>query len=616
LGNPLMQLCQLFKIKSTKRINGKSAFFLKKEKVNHTRNNLEHTPISCSVVKGVVQEQVDPLYVNPCAADVDSVETDSTKRSDIKNCESDLNELSADKVMDNGKPLAEDSIKHNVSTELVAEPGPPQPKRLKILFPPKPTLLYLNSLKPTCLNPLLSKSLQPVPLKAKPVQVKAKRPKPEPEDPEPKMSPAPRYPAVFKGKGRSWRLRCGQDQVGINIFHNFRGACLSCEEDISTVDLALEHVKHLLGPSFQTSEPKESIKFNGKRKKMERTFNCPVCTKAQFGENKDLALLIHMKRHIIAIHEGRKNCEDCRNSYDSSFEYMEHLPKCRTRKECQHCGKLFLNLNTHQPDCLRKKTGGEWKCKDCDFVSSSINKYNDHRQEVHSQYSRWCENCGKILKNSRAWNKHSKACKGGDQLNCDQCDFKCSRSNILKSHMEKVHSNYCQICEECGKTFNNSQAWRNHSHNIERKDQDFVCDLCGKRFVRYSSLEGHKKAMHELLYHYQCTYCKRKFKNIWDARMHSVVHSDLRPFECSTCGLRFNHRSVAGKHKSGTHPSAVIFHVQKEEVENLAKKLVIKIEPEKIQERQKGRRYKNMKKVSLESMDDDNLLNSTVSEGS
>jgi len=611
-----MQLCQLFKIKSTKHINGKSALLLKKEKVNHTRNNLVHTPTACSVVKGVVIKQVDPLYVNSCAADVDSVETDSTVlTSDIEKFESDLNELSAEKEVDNDKPLAEVGDKNNVSSELVAESEPPKPKRLRIILP-KPTVISLNPLKPTCLNPLLSKSFQPVPLKAKPLQVKAKKPEPKPDGPEPKLPPGPKYPAVFKDKPSTFRTRCGHDQVGINIFHNFRGACLSCEEDISTLDLALEHVKHLL-PKFSSFLAEERLMYNSKRRAMESAFNCPVCTKAQLGENKDLALLIHMKRHIIAIHEEKKNCQDCLTNYDSILEYIQHLPECRRRRECQHCGKRVVNLGTHQAECLRKKNDGEWKCKDCGFASKSINKYYAHRQEEHVQYSRSCEKCGKEFRNSYAWRSHS--CENGSSalvFSCDQCDFKCSKSNSLKSHVEMVHTNYSQTCEECGKTFNNSQAWNNHSHNVENsKDRNFVCDLCGKSFSRYWALEGHKKSMHEQMYHYQCSHCKRKFKNAIYAKYHSVLHSDLNPFECSTCGLRFNRPSAAGKHRKEIHPNSVMVHVQKEEVKKLAKKLIINIKPEQIKERQKGARYKNMTKVSLESMDDEDPLAGTGPEG-
>jgi len=419
----------------------------------------------------------------------------------------------------------------------------------------------------------------------------------------------------FKQKGSSFRSYCGRDPLGKRIYLNFNGPCIICQTDISTFDLAFEHIKQLLGPSFKPHEMQECLKISNNRHRKEMTaLKCPICTKPVAGE-KDVSMLVHLKRHIIAVHEEKVECEKCVNSFPSMMDYVTHLPQCRERKPCKHCGKLFLNVSSHMPDCFRKTTGKDWKCPDCDFVSLSMSQYYKHRQEVHLKYSRSCEKCGKTFTSSSSWGAHQQTCEKTiarlpvdgwhsslvGEFCCKMCDFKSNKTSSLAKHVETVHENYSKTCSTCGESFSNSLAWKNHCHNLDEKDKQYVCDECGKSFKSYGSIWFHRRSMHENLNRFQCTHCNRKFKHRQLANRHAVVHSDLKPYECSVCGSRFSNPGVAREHGKDSHGNAIILHKQKKELQILSSKIIVKIAPEEITEpKPHHKKYKKMPKVSIE----------------
>lgn len=116
---------------------------------------------------------------------------------------------------------------------------------------------------------------------------------------------------------------------------------------------------------------------------------------------------------------------------------------------------------------------------------------------------------------------------------------------------------------------------------------------------------------------FQCILCSEKFKNRAAINRHVIIHSDLSPFQCSACDQRFKVNAAAYTHKLKAHnnQSKVLIRGG-DELVDLKKKLIKKIEPEAIENGRKFLRYKGfptvdnfMNDLKTDSADVDGPLN-------
>ena len=60
------------------------------------------------------------------------------------------------------------------------------------------------------------------------------------------------------------------------------------------------------------------------------------------------------------------------------------------------------------------------------------------------------------------------------------------------------------------------------------------------------------RSAHEKLYEYQCRVCQKKFCDRQAANKHVVIHTDLEPWKCVQCNVRYHVQSSAYFHSKKT----------------------------------------------------------------
>ncbi|CAL4181883.1 unnamed protein product [Meganyctiphanes norvegica] len=144
--------------------------------------------------------------------------------------------------------------------------------------------------------------------------------------------------------------------------------------------------------------------------------------------------------------------------------------------------------------------------------------------------------------------------KQTDKLKCDLCTKTFLNPDKMVAHKlwhdgdERPYK-----CTDCGKGFKRMDALRVHSttHSDDRPficENKLKCDLCTKTFLNPEKMVAHK------LWHdgdenpYKCTDCGKGFNNLYTMRMHSITHTDDRPFICEICAKGFKVKTYLNEH--------------------------------------------------------------------
>lgn len=122
------------------------------------------------------------------------------------------------------------------------------------------------------------------------------------------------------------------------------------------------------------------------------------------------------------------------------------------------------------------------------------------------------------------------------------------------AYQEEVAADGRQIfkCVRCAKTFSHRGMMNRHqlvhTGGVGGARESNKCDKCGRTFLYKSSLHRHIERNHVNKLAFPCKICGRKFQYPSSLEYHLLVHSDVRPHECPTCGKR-----CRTKHKLGQH---------------------------------------------------------------
>ncbi|CAL4111300.1 unnamed protein product, partial [Meganyctiphanes norvegica] len=112
------------------------------------------------------------------------------------------------------------------------------------------------------------------------------------------------------------------------------------------------------------------------------------------------------------------------------------------------------------------------------------------------------------------------------------------------------------MCEHCGKSFITKNEIEKHMV-VHTEEKPFVCSTCDFRCNREGNLKQHMKT-HTDEKPFECDQCQAKFKQNWYLQVHKKTHSGIKRFECKECGKHFlvssGLKSHMANHHSGEKP--------------------------------------------------------------
>ena len=267
----------------------------------------------------------------------------------------------------------------------------------------------------------------------------------------------------------------------------------------------------------------------------------------------------HLKHHIIQLHEPNLGKHYKvgnvlgRNKNSIVWKYFDFVPRSKSAKPnsdvtCKVCNakvKLDKNTTNLKQHVIDVHSSQEPSLKDVKPKASyGPYKIGRNKSSFVWKYFDFVPNIKR---------------GGGALASCNVChkQVKVDKSSTsFKQHIIDCHSDLepnvskFQICSFCGKLHATPRG-RKDCENRYTKNYQVFCDFegCGKGFITKGTLKIHM-LVHTGEKPFQCTYCGAQFSQNTNLKNHiQGKHSGLRPHQCDLCLATFKYSSGKYKHK-------------------------------------------------------------------
>eukprot|EP00090_Calanus_glacialis_P009104 TRINITY_DN17451_c0_g1_i1.p1 TRINITY_DN17451_c0_g1~~TRINITY_DN17451_c0_g1_i1.p1 ORF type:complete len:506 (+),score=76.97 TRINITY_DN17451_c0_g1_i1:159-1520(+) len=240
---------------------------------------------------------------------------------------------------------------------------------------------------------------------------------------------------------------------------------------------------------------------------------CKVSAKASVRENEMMATskkdetvdpLVELELKTESSAHEEKYPEMTLMSYQGI-----HTDKCR-----QSSPELVSSKKSRKSDL---------KCDLCEYVASTVQRLEQHREVKHDKITYSCNQCDFEVKYKASLRRHVQAKHEGIFFYCTLCDHKATTASHLKTHVEGQHE---------GITYD--------------------CDICGKMFKQKGHLKIHDDSMHKGVT-YSCTHCSYISRQKGHLNHHiKTVHLG-QPHKCEICGMIYAHNGQLKVHMLRDH---------------------------------------------------------------
>ena len=204
-----------------------------------------------------------------------------------------------------------------------------------------------------------------------------------------------------------------------------------------------------------------------------------------------------MKKHILAVHEDHK-CESCGKSFNQATYLKKHIliiHEGRKDYKCETCGYRTGDASALTRHIYHVHEGQrDFQCQICQKWFARPKILKSHIKKIHEAKKDFkCDICGKICKKAGYLKLHRAACNGKRDY-CDLCE---NTFHNLKYHISFVHEGQGDIkCNICGKHFLKMGILKRHISIIHEGHNDNKCEFCEKTFVRKVYLRNHININH------------------------------------------------------------------------------------------------------------------------
>ncbi|XP_049870513.1 zinc finger protein 300-like isoform X2 [Pectinophora gossypiella] len=247
-------------------------------------------------------------------------------------------------------------------------------------------------------------------------------------------------------------------------------------------------------------------------------------TKGSHGINNTKLEISHITVESDASAK-RYTCTICKKKFNARSQVKYHA-YCNGQPKpfpCPSCNESFVTHSHFEYHMRRHLEDRRFACEFCDKTFMQKSNLQRHRLRHTKERNHPCKQCGKTFNNRSALRKHT-------LLHTDERPYR---------------------CKTCGLKFRDSSNYRKHVKKHER--EKYTCATCGRATVTTRACADHAPAPEERKYKCPQPDCTQAFYLRKDLRRHEQVHTDTKPYACTTCPGRFRRKDNLDRHMRTTH---------------------------------------------------------------